>query len=476
MRAWISCLSERPALLQLYIEPLTLLEAARALRKRNLSAVELTNHALERIARLNPDLNAFITITADSARARALALDQELAGGIDRGPLHGIPIAHKDCFSTKGVRTTGGSKILANRMPDHDAAIVEQMDRAGAVMLGKTNLHELCYGITSNNPHFGAVHNPWDMERIPGGSSGGSAAAVSADLVFAASGTDTGGSIRVPAAFCGVVGLKPTYGRLSRRGVMPLGLTLDHVGPIARTVRDTEACFRAMAGEAPVPETRSDVTGLRIGVPANFFFDRLEPEITSSIRHAVQTLAGLDARMLEVHIREMDALNSIGRLVLFAEASSIWKRHLVDRPADFGDDVRAALERGCEVPATEYLDAQRRRRILSKRLATLWAGIDCLLCPATPTTAPRIGDAVIRIGGIEEDVRIGSTRLVRPFNVLGWPALAMPCGFSDAGLPIGLQLIAAPGQEAIIFRAGAALEDSLGLAHTTPTSHKLESR
>jgi aspartyl-tRNA(Asn)/glutamyl-tRNA(Gln) amidotransferase subunit A len=471
----------------LYIEPLTplvtLLEAGRALRKRKISSAELTGLALERISRLNPALNAFLTVTESAAQARADTLDQELAGGIDRGPLHGIPIAHKDCFSTKGVRTTGGSKILAGRVPDHDAEIVAQLDRAGAVMLGKTNLHELCYGITSNNPHFGAVHNPWDLERIPGGSSGGSAAAVAAGLVFAASGTDTGGSIRVPASFCGVVGLKPTYGRLSRRGVMPLGLTLDHVGPIARNVRDAAACFRAMAGDAPAAATRAGIAGLRIGVPANFFFDRLEPEITSSIRRAVQTMAALGARMMEVQIPDMDALNSIGRLVLSAEAASVWRRHL-DRPADFGEDVFAALERGCLVPATEYLDAQRQRRRLSRRLAKLWTRIDCLLCPATPTTAPRIGDAVIRIGGIEEartgpagsvvradfveDVRIGSTRLVRPFNVLGWPAMSMPCGFSDAGLPIGLQLAAAPGDEETLFLAGAALEDALGLAERRP--------
>ena len=318
-------------------------------------------------------------------------------------------------------------------------------------MLGKTNLHELCYGITSNNPHFGAVHNPWDLDRIPGGSSGGSAAAVAADLVFAASGTDTGGSIRLPAAFCGVVGLKPTYGRVSRRGVLPLGLTLDHVGPIARTVRDAETCFRAMAGRFGHTARRAGVTGLRIGVPANFFFDRLEPEITSSIRHAVQTMAGLGARMMEVQLPGMEELNSLGRLILFAEASSIYKRYL-DQPANFGADVFAALERGCQIPATgKYLDAQRQRRKLTNSLAKLWTRIDCLLCPATPTTAPKIGDATIRVGGVEEDVRIGSTRLLRPFNVLGWPALAMPCGYSVEGLPIGLQLVAAPGEEETLF-------------------------
>jgi aspartyl-tRNA(Asn)/glutamyl-tRNA(Gln) amidotransferase subunit A len=447
----------------LYIEPLTLLEAAGLLRKRKISSTELTRLALERITRLNPSLNAFLTVTEDAARARAQALDQELAKGMDRGPLHGIPIAHKDCFATQGVRTTGGSKILADRVPDHDAEIVAQLDRAGAVMLGKTNLHELCYGITSNNPHFGAVHNPSNLERIAGGSSGGSAAAAAAEMVFAATGTDTGGSIRVPAAFCGVVGLKPTYGRLSRRGVMPLGLTLDHVGPMARTVRDAAACFRVIAAQPPILSPPAGAEGLRIGVPANFFFDRLEPEVTASIRGAVQTMAGLGARMMEVQIPDMEALNSIGRLVLSAEAASIWKRYL-DRPGfgkdAFGEDVFAALERGCLVPATEYLDAQRHRRVLSKKLAKLWTRIDCLITPATPTTAPRIGDATIRIGGIEEDVRIGSTRLVRPFNVLGWPALAMPCGFSKEGLPIGLQLVAAPGEEETLFRVGAAFEDA----------------
>ena len=483
----------------------TLLETSFALRHRKVSSVELTKLGLKRITSLNPALNAFLTVTEESALAQAQALDRELADGIDRGPLHGIPIAHKDCFFTKGVRTTGGSKIFAGpsamSLPDRDAEIVTQLNRAGAVMLGKTNLHELCYGVTSNNPHFGAVHNPWDLGRIPGGSSGGSAAAVAAGLVFAASGTDTGGSIRVPASFCGVVGLKPTYGRLSRRGVMPLGLTLDHVGPIARTVRDVEACFRAMDGEAaaqaPLPsglwqkslagrrpapqasggagprpaifgtEQEPTVTGFRIGVPSNFFFDRLAPEVTGSIRHAVQTMAGLGAQMMEVQLPDMDALNSIGRQILFAEAASIWKRYLNDPrfgKEAFGEDVFAALKRGCLVTATEYLDAQRQRRALSRKLAKLWTQIDCLLAPCTPTTAPQVGDTVIRIAAgdedVEEDLRIGSTRLVRPFNVLGWPALAMPCGFSDEGLPIGLQFVAAPNQEETLFRVGAALEDT----------------
>lgn len=334
-------------------------------------------------------------------------------------------------------------------------------------MLGKTNLHELCYGITSTNPHFGAVRNPWDRERIPGGSSGGSAAAVAAGMVFAATGTDTGGSIRIPASFCGVVGLKPTYGSISRRGCLPLGTTLDHVGPIARTVRDVATVFQAMGGKDSAPQ-RPEVKGLRVGVPENYFFDRIAPEVRAAIRHAVQIMAGLGARVDEIHVPEMEELNEIGRLVLSAEAASLWKKQMAERPQDFGADVRAALERGLTVTAADYLRAQRRRHTLTKRVATLWSEIDCLLTPAAPTTAPRIGDTTIRIGEVEEDVRVGSTRLVRPFNVLGWPALAMPCGFSESGLPIGLQLVAAAGNEAKLFRAGAALEDALGLVARRP--------
>lgn len=454
----------------MYIELLNLLEAARALRQRKISSVEFTRSALDRISKLNPALNAFITVTGDRALDQARNADEELAGGIYRGLLHGVPIAHKDCFATSGIRTTGGSKILANRIPNHDAAIVTKLDQAGAVMVGKTNLHELCYGITSTNPHFGAVRNPWDLDRIPGGSSGGSAAAVAAGLVFAASGTDTGGSIRVPASFSGVVGLKPTYGVVSRRGLLPLGITLDHAGPIASTVRGVEACFRAMAPDVLNVErdpNREAMNGLRVGIPENFFFERLAPEVMAAVRKAVQTAAALGASVREVRVPRMEELNAIGRLTLFAEATSIWKTRL-DQPEDFGADVAAALRKGLEISAADYLDAQRQRRGISRMLSPLWTEIDCLFTPATPTTAPKIGDTTIRIAGVEEDVRVGSTRLVRPFNVLGWPALAMPCGFSEAGLPIGLQIVAAPRNEEALFLAGAALEYALGFSQRKP--------
>jgi aspartyl-tRNA(Asn)/glutamyl-tRNA(Gln) amidotransferase subunit A len=435
---------------------MTIREAGKALRQRRVSVTELTRDALDRIGRANSKINAFITVTGEAALKRAAELDRDFANGIDHGPLHGIPIAHKDAFYTTGVRTTAGTKILADFVPQEDADLVKCLHAAGTVTVGKTNLHELCHGITSANPHFGPVRNPWDVERIPGGSSGGSGAALAAALVPLATGTDTGGSVRIPAAYCGVVGLKPTYSRLSCRGVVPLAFTLDHVGPMATNVRDTALAFQAAAPEHP------NIGGLRIGVPENFFFDQLDHEVTASVRHAIQTAAGLGAEVSEVRLADVDALNTVGRLIQLAEASTVWRRYQ-ERREDFGADVFALLQQGLLIPATDYLDAQRVRRMLSRDFLSVWRSFDCLLAPVTAITAPRISERVVRINGNEEDVRLASTRLTRPFNVLGWPALAMPCGFSQMGLPIGLQLVAPPDKEDILFRAGAALEDALGV-------------
>ncbi|HEX5431664.1 MAG TPA: amidase [Bryobacteraceae bacterium] len=447
---------------------MTILEAGRALRERRVSAAELVTQALDRIARADPKLNAFITVTADAARARAKLLDEELAQGRNRGPLHGIPIAHKDMIETKGVRSTAGSKLFANHVPDSDAELVQRLDAAGAIMIGKTNLHELCHGITSSNPHFGAVHNPWDFDRIPGGSSGGSAAAVAAGFVPMATGTDTGGSIRIPASYCGVVGLKPTFNYVSCRGVMPLAFTLDHAGPIGRTVGDAALSFFSMTGGAgQITLPQPDLKNLRMGVPGNFFFDRLHPEVASAVRKAVQTAGALGAEVREIRLPDVDALNTIGRLIQLAEASTVWKRYQ-HRRADFGSDVYALLQEGLLIPATDYLDAQRVRRKLSREFSKVWEQVDCLIAPATPVTAPKIGETQVQFDGAAEDVRLASTRLTRPFNVLGWPALSLPCGFSESGMPIGLQLAGAPKRELMLFRAGAALEDAFGLAGKIP--------
>ena len=442
---------------------MTIQEAARALRARKVSSLELVEESLKRIAAAQERLNAFITVTGDKARARAKEMDAELAGGLDRGLLHGLPIAHKDLIMTRGVRTTAGSKILADFVPDDEAEVALKMEEAGAISVGKTGLHELAYGITSTNPHFGAVRNPWDPERIPGGSSGGSGAAVAADLVFMATGTDTGGSIRIPSSFCGTVGLKPTYERVSRRGVIPLSLTMDHIGPMARTVRDCAIAFQAMATSSSgfVPGADANLRGLRIGVPRNFYFDSLDAEVTAAVRGAIQTAAALGGRVIEATVPDMNAINTVGRVLLLVEAVTNWRPHL-NRREDFGADVLALLDQGRLILGIDYADAQRLRRIYAREFSELWDEVDCLIVPATPTPAPKIGEMTIEVAGKREDVRMVSTRLMRGINVLGIPSLAMPCGFTKGGLPIGMQILGAPRSEDTLLRAGAAMEDAMG--------------
>lgn len=438
---------------------MTILEAAAALRAKKISSVELTEESLSRIAAMNPKLNAFITVAGEAARAQAAAMDVELSKGADRGPLHGIPIAHKDLIMTRGIRTTAGSKIFADFVPDQDAVVVSKLNDAGAVMIGKTGLHELAYGITSNNPHFGAVRNPHDLDRIPGGSSGGSGAAVAADLVFMATGTDTGGSIRIPSSFCGTVGLKPTYDRVSRRGVIPLGLTLDHIGPMTRTVRDAAVSYQAMCDNPSgyVPPAQVDIKGLRIGLPRNYYFDRVDLEVAGAVRTAVQSAAALGARIVDIQVPDIDAINIVGRVLLLVEAVSNLRPHL-SRRADFGADVLTLMDQGRLISGADYADAQRLRRIYIGEFSKLWSQVDCIFTPCTPTPAPKIGQTTIEIGSATEDVRLASTRFMRAINVLGIPALAMPCGVSKSGLPLGLQILGAPRAEDMLLRIGAAME------------------
>jgi len=443
---------------------MTILEMADALRAKKVSSLELTNEALKKI---DPRLNAFITVLEESARARASAMDAELSHGIDRGPMHGIPIAHKDLVYTKGVRTTGGSKIFKDFVPDHDADIAASLDRAGTVLIGKTNLHEFAYGITSTNPHFGAVRNPWDTDRIPGGSSGGSGAAVAAGVLPMATGTDTGGSIRIPASFCGVTGLKPTFGLISKRGVMPLGWTMDHMGPITKTVRDAAVAFHAMGGSGAVPSKNADIRGLRIGLPVNYYFDTLDLEVSESVRTAVQTAAALGARIVDIKVPNIDEINVVARVLLLAEATSVHEKHL-GRRADMGADVLTLLDQGRLIRGSDYVDAQRLRRIYCREFSKLWNDADCIFTPTTPTPAPKIGQMTMKVGAVDEDVRLATTRLMRAINVLGIPALSIPCGFTKAGLPIGLQILGAPRAEDTILRVGAAIEDATGVVGRRP--------
>ena len=451
---------------------MTLREAAAALRARRVSAVELATDSLARIQALEPRLNSFITITAEAALERARQADRELAGGRDLGPLHGIPVALKDLFCTRGVRTTCGSPVYGDYVPDFDAAVVGRLHAAGAVLMGKLNMHELAYGITSANPHFGPVRNPWDGARSPGGSSGGSGAAVAAETVFAAMGSDTGGSIRIPASFCGTVGLKPTYGRVSRFGALPLSYSLDHMGPLARTVRDAAVVLDAIAGRDPrdptssrrpvescVPAEGCNIRGLRIGVPESHFFDRLDEGVATAVRAAIERARELGATVQPVRLPNVDELNVVARLILLAEASAQAEPHLADR-SRFGPDVLALFDQGRLVSAVDYIHAQRLRRRMCAEFARVWDGVDCLFVPTTPTPAPRIGQTTVTLGGVEQDVRILTTSLVRAFNMLGYPALSMPCGIAAPGLPAGLQIVGPPFHEAVILRAAAALEDA----------------
>jgi len=450
---------------------MTIAEAAAALRARRVSSLELTTECLHQIA-ARPELNAFITVTTDLARAQAAAADQELAAGHDRGPLHGVPVALKDVFRTRGIRTTCGSPLFSGYVPDHDAAVTTKLREAGAVLLGKTGLHELAYGISSNNPHFGTIRNPHNPDCIPGGSSGGSAVAVAAGMALAAMGSDTGGSIRIPAAFCGIVGLKPTSGRVSRYGVMPLDYSLDHMGPLTNSVEDAALVLNAIAGHdsrddtssrRPVEDYRprcgARLDGLRIGWPRNFFFDRLDRAVSDAIHSMSARAQRLGAVIIPVDVPDMAAINAVGRVILMSEASALFEKHLHQRDK-FGDDVRLLLDQGRFLSAADYINAQRLRRGMQRAFAAAVAEVDVLFTPTAPIGAPRIGAATVDIDGQAEDTRMASTRLVRALNVLGVPALSIPAGFTAEHLPIGLQIVARPFAEKLLLQVGCALESA----------------
>jgi aspartyl-tRNA(Asn)/glutamyl-tRNA(Gln) amidotransferase subunit A len=394
---------------------MTILEAGAQLRTRKVSSLELTRQCLDQIDKLNPKLNTFITVTRAAAEKRASEMDAELTHGLDRGPMHGIPIAYKDLVFTKGVRTTAGSKLYADFIPDRDARIVEQFNASGAVSVGKTGLHELAYGITSNNPHFGAVRNPWDPESIPGGSSGGSGAAVVSGMALMAIGTDTGGSIRIPAAFCGCVGLKPTYGRVSKQGVFPLGFTLDHIGPLAMSVRDCALTLEAIStatGIVPGRDAARGLKGMRIGIPENGLFDRVWPEVKNGVKVLVSRAEQMGATSVSVRLPDLDELNVVARLLLLAEATAAHSANLSKRDM-IGSDVLALLDQGRLISASDYVNAQRLRRKLTSSFNAVWKQADCLIIPGTPTAAPKIGQNQIEIDGASDDVRLVTTRLMQ---------------------------------------------------------------
>ena len=453
-------------------------ETARLIARGEISPVELTQACLERIDALDPLLNCFITVTAEAALSGARQAEQEIQSGAYRGLLHGIPLALKDLYETRGVRTTAGTTFFANYIPDSDAAPVEKLAATGAVFLGKLNLHEIALGVTNVNPHYGPCRNPWDTQRISGGSSGGSAVALAAGLCLGSLGTDTGGSIRIPASLCGIVGLKPTFGRVTRRGVIPLSWNLDHVGPMARCVRDTALLLQVIAGYDPDDPWSSDVPvedylagleagvgGWRVALASGEFFERSDGEVLAAVRQAARIFEGLGARVEEVDLSTARLAAQANGLMTPADAAAFHRERLEDHPEGFGEDIRQRLQTGAAFTATEYSLARRTQTEARREFETLLSAFDILLTPTTPVAAPLIEgpDAI-------EQARL-LTRYTAPFNLTGLPAISLPCGFTASGLPIGLQIVARPWAEAAVLRAAYAYEQATDWYLKQPPLH-----
>ncbi|MDQ2776036.1 MAG: aspartyl/glutamyl-tRNA amidotransferase subunit A [Acidobacteriota bacterium] len=440
---------------------MTIREIGGLLRSRKLSCVELIQQTLSDI-KTRDKFNSFINMTPEAALTEAVDRDDELARGMDRGVFHGIPIALKDLFYTQGVRTTAGSSIYRDFVPSYDATVVTKLREAGAICVGKTNLHELAFGITSKNPHYGPVLNPLDTTRIPGGSSGGSAALVGAGLVPMCLGTDTGGSIRIPASYCGIVGLKPTYGLVSRHGVLPLAFSLDHVGPLASCVEDCALTMDVIADSgAPFSgDQMADLAGVRAGIPETFFFDRVDEEVRTAVNAAIQRMEELGSVIVRVQIPNLEEATAAARVIQLAEVAALYV-HQTDSSL-FGEDVWALIQQGKMIAGHEYVNAQRIRTLFRREFDVLWKNVDVLVGPTTPITAPRLDQKTIPIDGQVEDTRMATTRLVRWVNFLGEPALSMPCGKASNDMPIGLQLIGAPFAERRLMQIAGKLELALG--------------
>ena len=451
------------------LNSLDLVGAARRVADGSVSPIELTSACLERIAGIDAQVNAFITVTADAAMEDARVGERDIVRGEPGGPLAGVPIALKDLFDTAEVRTTAGSKFFSERVPNRDAAVVQKLRTAGAVLLGKLNMHEWALGVTNDNPHYGACHNPWALDRITGGSSGGSAAALAAGMCFGTLGSDTGGSIRIPASLCGVVGLKPTYGRVSLRGVVPLSWSLDHAGPMARRVSDVALLLDVIAGPDRADPGSVDVatddysarledgiSGWRIGVIADEWLGDIEPDVRALVRKAVDVLASAGARLETLAVPELTDAARLNGLMTTADAAAFHRERMESAPEDFGHDVLARLRRGAAYGATDYADARRQQTILRRTFSSWFVEhggmLDAVVLPTTPCAAPRIAglDAVATAPVL--------TRLTAPFNFTGLPAMSIPCGVTPEGLPVGLQIVGAPWAERRVLRVGRAYE------------------
>jgi aspartyl-tRNA(Asn)/glutamyl-tRNA(Gln) amidotransferase subunit A len=457
-------MSTEPALLSLS-------EVAKAIAQKRFSSREVTKSCLDRIVQWQPRLNAFMTVETDDALAAADAADAALAKGNISGVLHGVPLAHKDMYYETGKVVTCGSKIRRDFVATTTATALQRLKDAGTIRLGTLQMAEFAYGPTGHNSHYGPVHNPFAVDHITGGSSSGSGSAVAARLTFAALGSDTGGSIRMPAHFCGVTGLKTTYGRVSRAGAMPLSQSLDTVGPLARTALDCALLLGLMAGSdpddptavsGPLPDymaaVQGSLKGLKIGVPTAFYVDDLDSEVAQILDETVAVLKREGAEIVQVELPDQRQLTAASQLVLAVEAAAFHKRWLIERPQDYGPQVLMRLQNGLAIPGVLYLEALRwRGPALAAYLAAV-AGVDAVIAPVSPIAAPTIAESDVGNGPDAEAVIQRLTRFTRPINYLGLPSLANPSGFTKSGLPVGMQLIGRPFDEAMLLRIGAAFQ------------------
>lgn len=445
---------------------LSIREAAELVRRKTISPVELVRACLQRIERLNPAVNAFITVTAEQAMAQARGAEAEVRRGRWRGPLHGIPIGLKDNIDTEGVRTTLASAVFKDRVPTVDAEVVRRLKAAGAVLLGKQNLHEVAFGTTAAISHFGPVHNPWLPERIAGGSSGGSAAGVAAGLCFGAVGTDAGGSIRVPSAYCGIVGLKPTYGLVSMRGGGEAGWwSLNHVGPMCRSVADAAILLSVIAGhdpgdttsvDAPIPDyasaLRTKVSALRLGLPRAGFYDALDPEIDAAMSHALGVLRRVTGGLTEVTLQPIS--DTITPNIVLAENYAFHAPYFVKTPQLYHAAISRNLRQGAEVTTAAYIQSRRELDRARREIGAVFSNVDLLVTPTTAVPPPTIEDAV-RLG-----IEVELNRNTAPFNVYGLPTISVPCGFTSSGLPIGMQISGPRFGEAKVLALAHAYEQA----------------
>ena len=455
------------------LETLGLIEAAEKVRTREVSPVELTQACITRSEAVQPKTNAFISFEAEAALESARVLDSEAAKGHFRGPLHGVPLAHKDLLYRAGKVTTCGSKILGDFVPSYTATVLKRLEAAGAVNLGTLNMAELALGASGRNEHFGHCRNPWNTDHITGGSSSGSGAAVAARSVYGAIGTDTGGSIRLPSAVCGVTGMKPTQTRVSRYGVMPLSYSLDNPGPLARSAADCARLLGVIAGadgddptcgSEPVPDYEAgldggDLNGVRIGVPTNHYYDHATEQVKAALNASLEVLRGLGATIVEVEVPDHGLYRDLLGVILRAEASGIHARWFAERPQDYSTEVRARIEAGLYMPAVRYLEAMRLRPLLIREFAeAVFARADVLHAPVMPIAVPTLEETDSGVSNDALQVNEGLAWCTRAASFLASPSLAVPCGFADRGLPAGFQIMGQPYSEALLFRIGHAYQ------------------